>query len=357
MNSDIIYMRRALALAALGNGHVAPNPMVGAVVVHGNRIIGEGYHRRYGAPHAEVNAIASVSHSDRKLLSQSTIYVTLEPCSHFGKTPPCADLIISTGIPRVVVGCLDPFDKVSGRGVERLRAAGVEVDVGVEQAQCMLLNKAFMTAHTLHRPFITLKWAQTSDGFTALATPDGPAPVKISTPASIAAVHALRAHYQAIMVGSSTAMADKPNLGTRGFAAADPIKVIFDRRGRCSAADLSNLAGNVMVLSSCEPQLKGARWIACGTDTPVDIAMERLYDAGITSLLVEGGAELLRGFFQSGIWDDARVEIAPMHLGERGAAPMFLPCQVPDSMTEIDNNFVLTYANRANPVFSKFLDT
>ena len=219
---DEKYMRRALELAAHGELDASPNPMVGAVIVDASgRIIGEGWHRRCGEGHAEVNAVASVA--DQEALKDSTMYVTLEPCSHYGKTPPCAELIVRTGIPRVVIGTLDPFAKVSGRGVARLREAGVEVEVGMLEKECQELNRKFMTAHRCRRPYVTLKWAQSADGFI-----DG----HISTPLNSMLVQRLRATHDAILVGSGTALADNPALDTRLYAGKSPVKVVLDRRGR-----------------------------------------------------------------------------------------------------------------------------
>ena len=219
---DEKYMRRALELARHGELDASPNPMVGAVIVAPDgRIIGEGWHRRHGEGHAEVNAVASVA--DPSMLRDATMYVTLEPCSHYGKTPPCASLIIEKGIPRVVVGCLDPFEKVSGRGVNMLREAGVEVVTGCMEAECVALNRKFMTAHRLRRPYITLKWAESADGYI-----DG----HISTPVTSMLVHKLRATHDAILVGSGTVLADRPRLDTRYFVGRSPLRVILDRRGR-----------------------------------------------------------------------------------------------------------------------------
>ena len=192
MTQDEIYMHRCLELASLGSGYVAPNPMVGALLVYDNRIIGEGYHKQYGGPHAEVNCLESVKEDDRNIIAESTMYVSLEPCAHFGKTPPCADLIISRKIPKVVVGCRDPFVQVNGKGIEKLRAAGVEVSVGVLEEQCKELNKKFFVFNTGHRPYIILKWAQTADGYIGAAPgaerlriSNGPLPPLTSIPSSL----------------------------------------------------------------------------------------------------------------------------------------------------------------------------
>ena len=231
MTTDEQYMARCLQLAACGRAGAAPNPMVGAVIVHDGRIIGEGYHRKCGGPHAEVNAIASVS--DEQLLRQSTIYVSLEPCAHHGKTPPCADLIISKGIPRVVIGCRDSFEQVDGKGIQKLREAGVEVTVGVLEAECMALNRAFFTYHGEQRPYVVLKWAQSADRYIdSLRTGgDGHQPVKFSNEATAQRVHRLRALSDAILVGRRTAQLDNPSLTTRLWPGKSPLRLVIDRRG------------------------------------------------------------------------------------------------------------------------------
>ena len=218
------YMRRCIELARYGQMHAAPNPMVGAVIVHGDRIIGEGYHAVCGKGHAEVNAIASVRAADRALLCDSTMYVSLEPCAHYGKTPPCARLIVKTGIPRVVVGCVDPFAKVQGRGIAILREAGVEVEVGVLDAECRALNRRFITAQTKRRPYITLKWARSADGFIDRwrDEAEGEAAARLSSEASLMRVHQLRAMHQAILVGHNTLRMDRPQLNVRHWAGNQP---------------------------------------------------------------------------------------------------------------------------------------
>ncbi len=298
MNSDPRYMRRALELARHGELDASPNPMVGAVIVAPDgRIIGEGWHRRCGQGHAEVNAVASVR--DKALLKDATMFVTLEPCAHYGKTPPCARLIIETGIPRVVIGCADPFAKVAGRGIAMLREAGVEVEVGMLGKECMALNEKFMTAHTHRRPFVTLKWAESADGFI-----DG----HISTPLNSCAVHRLRATHDAILVGSGTWLADRPGLDTRLFAGHSPRRVVLDRRGR-----ITDAPDDVLVMRDY------------GSLAEV---LETIYtDHGITSLLVEGGAEVLRSFMDEGLWDRIRIERSPLAIHGKVPAPS-LPADI-----------------------------
>lgn len=312
------YMRRALELAAHGELDASPNPMVGAVIVDASgRIIGEGWHRRCGEGHAEVNAVASVA--DQEALKDSTMYVTLEPCSHYGKTPPCAELIVRTGIPRVVIGTLDPFAKVSGRGVARLREAGVEVEVGMLEKECQELNRKFMTAHRCRRPYVTLKWAQSADGFI-----DG----HISTPLNSMLVHKLRATHDAILVGSGTALADNPALDTRLYAGKSPVKVVLDRRGR---------VGNDLRMFS-----EGETVVMRDYNSLGD-AMERLYERGITSVLVEGGATLHRSFIEDNLWDEIRIEVSPDDIhGQVWAAELPETDIIPNIRT-VDGHRIITY--------------
>lgn len=341
-------MRRALQLAARGRGFTAPNPMVGAVIVNGDRVIGEGFHRRCGGPHAEVNAVRSVCDADRALLTESTMYVTLEPCSHYGKTPPCAKLIIETGIPRVVVGCMDPNERVSGRGIAMLREAGVEVVTGVLEDECRALNKVFITAHTLQRPYITLKWAQSSDGYMGMSGTGGsPAPVGFSTPLSTLPVHKLRAEHQAILVGAGTVLSDNPRLDVRCLAGANPLKVVVDRRGRVGADAQVFSGGNVLYVSSVnrEDLPADVRVVQCAPDASVRDVVDTLWRCGITSVLVEGGASVLGAFISSGLWDEARVEVAQsVTLGEKGYGKVDIPAGEVSAAT-IDGNVVINVKN------------
>ena len=277
--TDEIYMQRCLQLAANGMQNAKPNPMVGAVIVCDDRIIGEGYHVCCGQAHAEVNAFASVKPDDEHLLPYSTLYVSLEPCSHYGKTPPCADLIVSKGVRRVVVGCLDPFEKVSGRGIQRLRDAGIDVTVGVLEEECRHLNRRFFTFHTKHRPYITLKWAQSSNGF---IDNDGKA-FRFSTPYTQMLVHKLRSENDAILVGRITEEREHPQLNVREWTGKSPRKIVLSH------------------------------------DNPLDLA--RLYDEGIQTLLVEGGRETLQWFIDNGLYDDVRIETSPIEIEKGTPAP------------------------------------
>lgn len=318
METDEKYMRRALELARHGELDASPNPMVGAVIVDpSGRIIGEGWHRRCGEGHAEVNAVASVK--DRDLLKDATMYVTLEPCSHYGKTPPCADMIVENGIPRVVIGTLDPFAKVAGRGVARLLDAGVEVTTGMLEKECRELNRKFMTAHSLQRPYITLKWAQSTDGFI-----DG----HISTPLNSILVHKLRATHDAILIGSGTALADNPTLTTRLYAGKSPVKVVLDRRKRLPA-DLRLFSdGDVIVIDG---------------EMTLAEAMHTLYNKGISSVLVEGGAQVIESFAKDDLWDEIRVEVSPEHIEGKIKAPSLPKTDTIPDIRVVDGHKIISY--------------
>lgn len=292
---DEKYMRRALDLAWSGAGHVSPNPMVGAVIVAPDgRIIGEGYHRRYGEGHAEVNAMASVEERDIPLIKDSTIYVTLEPCSHYGKTPPCAKLLIDKGIKRCVIGIGDPNPKVAGRGIKMLRDAGIEVKENVLRDECEALNERFFTAHTKRRPWILLKWAETADG--AMNAPDG-SPISISTPSTRALMHRERSMCDAIMVGTGTLLADNPTLTTRHWPGNNPRPVIFD-----SPRIKDEAIRNQLKVLSRDP-------IILNSGMTLEDNMRMLYEQyGITSLMVEGGRTLIKSFMDAGLFDRIRIE-------------------------------------------------
>ena len=322
MTTDEKYIRRCIELASNGLCNAAPNPMVGAVIVHNGKIIGEGYHARCGEGHAEVNAIRSVK--DESLLKESTIYVSLEPCSHYGKTPPCADLIISKGIPRVVVGCIDPFSQVSGRGIKKLRDAGIEVTVGVLEDECKNLIRRFVTFNTRKRPYITLKWAESADGFIDIIRENG-SPVVLSTPITSMYVHKQRAEHKAILVGRKTALLDNPSLTTRNWYGANPLRLVIDRT--------LSLSSNLKLFDHSTPTLvftekekaaeENLEYITL--DFSKDILpqiLTVLYEKKIQSLLVEGGTTLLQSFIDSCLWDEMFVEHSEKVLGEGVKSPV-----------------------------------
>ena len=289
-------MRRCIQLAKNGLQNVKPNPMVGAVLVCDGRIIGEGYHVRYGKGHAEVNCFASVKPSEEHLVCRSTLYVSLEPCAHHGKTPPCADLIVSKGVRRVVVGCIDPFAKVQGQGIQKLRNAGIEVTVGVLEAECLALNRRFIAVNTLHRPYVLLKWAETKDGFigfkTAMEGVEKHEPLQISTAFTRMLTHKLRAECDAILVGRTTHEEEHPQLNVRAWSGPDPERI---------------------VLSASSPSPAWA--------FSINNVLHHLHQEGCQSLLVEGGARTLEGFISHGLWDELRVETAPFAVQAGVKAP------------------------------------
>ncbi len=320
---DRKYMARCIALARCGAGNVAPNPMVGAVIVHKGKIIGEGYHRKYGEGHAEVNAIASVR--DESLLKESTIYVSLEPCSHYGKTPPCAELIIKKQLSRVVIGCLDPFPEVAGRGVRMLREAGIEVVTGVMEQEARELNRVFMTFHEQQRPYIYLKWAQSMDGYIDRLRKDNSQPAaRLSSAETMRRVHKLRSEVAAIMVGTNTALLDNPSLTVRHWAGVSPVRVVLDRTLRIPNG-YRLLDGTVPTLVFTAEQAESranVEYIPIDFTQPVlPQVLHELYLRRLNSLLVEGGTTLLTHFLTAGVWDELLVETAPMLLGEGVKAP------------------------------------
>lgn len=299
-------MRRCLELAGLGNGHVAPNPMVGAVLVFEDRIIGEGYHRQYGGPHAEPECIGSVTEADKELIRKSTLYVSLEPCAHFGKTPPCADLIIRTGIPRVVIGCRDPFPEVNGKGIDRLRAAGVEVHTGVLEKECIRMNKRFFTYHLHHRPYVVLKWAQTASGLIGV---DG-ARWHISNDVTNRLVHKWRSEEASILVGPRTALLDDPALTVRLWTGRDPVRLVIDKELQLPFS-LKLFDGKVrtIVFNNRQHGQDGhLEYYQLATDTSlIHQLVLALFQLKLQSVLVEGGARLLQSFIEEDCWDEARV--------------------------------------------------
>ncbi len=300
-------MRRCIELARKGAASVAPNPMVGAVLVYDNRIIGEGYHMQYGQAHAEVNCINAVAEADKALLSLSTLYVSLEPCAHFGKTPPCADLIIASKIPRVVIGCRDPFKKVDGKGIEKLIAAGVEVIQPVLEVECMDLNKRFFTFHIKKRPYIVLKWAQTANGI--IGNKDH-SRLLISNAYSNRLVHQWRSEEAAIMVGTNTALYDDPSLTNRLWSGGQPVRLVLDMDLRLPS-NLQLFDGSVktIVFNSLQEEQRGKlQYYKLKKDNLVITQIcQVLHQMNIQSVLVEGGTQLLQSFIDADCYDEARV--------------------------------------------------
>lgn len=305
------YIQRCIDLAQMGLGKTYPNPMVGSVVVYKDTIIGEGWHQKAGDPHAEVNAIASVK--DKSILKKATIYVSLEPCSHFGKTPPCADLIIAHKIPKVVVGCLDPNPKVAGRGVKKLLESGCEVAVGILENECKKLNKRFFSFHQKKRPYIILKWAQTADGFIAPKEQETGKPYWITGEAVKQLVHKWRSEEQAILVGTTTVLKDNPQLTNRLWEGNSPMRVILDQHLKINkeAAVLDGTEKTIVLSSKNQPDFPDLKNVFFETipfnDKLANYICEVLFNHNIQSVIIEGGAQTLQTFINANLWDEARV--------------------------------------------------
>lgn len=330
MQQHQIYMQRAIDLARLGAGHVSPNPMVGAVIVHNDRIIGEGWHKKIGEAHAEINALNSVT--DRKLLPESTLYVTLEPCSHFGKTPPCANAVIESGIKKVVLGITDPNPLVSGKGIELLRQNGVEVIEHILEEQCTELNKRFITYITNKRPYVFLKWAQTSNGFIApdineLGEAEFEKQRHITGFTAQKLTHKWRTEEDALMVGTNTITADNPRLNARAWEGRPPVRVVLDLNRRLpqhlNVFDDSQKtivfvgSGNIPATS-----YRRTQFVAVDPDKPLTRQiLDQLYLQQVQSVIVEGGSRLLQTFINDGLWDEAQVLTSPKRFNTGVKAP------------------------------------
>ncbi len=325
MKQEEFYMQRCIELAQKGIGSARPNPSVGCVIVHKDSVIGEGYTSAYGGPHAEVNAIQSVR--EKRLLEKSTLYVTLEPCSHFGKTPPCADAIIAHKIPKVVIGCLDTYSLVSGKGIARLKNAGLTVRVGVLEHECKEQHKRFFTIQNKKRPYIILKWAETRDGFIAPQTKEKNRPVWISNEASQQLVHKWRSEEQAILVGTNTAIVDNPKLDVRNWGGKNPVRILLDRTLR-TPLDSNLFDGSVQTIVFTAANKKFFLPKKNVTYRQMDFSKNRelqicqtLAKENIQSVLVEGGREVLQSFIDAGLWDEARVFIGDVDFKKGVLAP------------------------------------
>ncbi|XOL42761.1 Riboflavin biosynthesis protein RibD [Aequorivita nionensis] len=319
-------MLRCIQLAKNGLGTTYPNPLVGSVIVRNDRIIGEGWHYKAGLPHAEVNAIKSVE--NKELLKEATIYVSLEPCSHFGKTPPCADLIIESGIKKVVVGSLDPNPKVAGRGIKKLMKAGCEVIVGALDGECDALNKRFFTFHQKKRPYIFLKWAETADGFISPKneTRNKKEPFLITNEFSRQLVHKMRAKEQAILVGTNTVLQDNPSLTVREWAGNNPVRIVIDRSLKLSQ-DFSVFDGTAKTIVFNEKETKTSgnldfEKVNFSEEIPQQIC-QALFKREIQSVIIEGGAKTLQAFIDANLWDEAFVFNGSICFGEGIKAPNF----------------------------------
>jgi len=302
-----LFMHRCLELAKPGAGYVAPNPMVGAVLVYEGRIIGEGYHQQYGGPHAEVNCINSVKEQDKDKISGSVLYVSLEPCNHFGKTPPCTDMIIANQIPEVVIGCRDPFKEVDGKGIEKLKAAGVKVIYGILEKECKQLNKRFFTFHIKHRPYIILKWAETADGKIA---GNGTDRLYISNEQTNRLMHKWRSEEASILVGTNTALLDDPELTTRNWNGPSPVRSVVDLELKLplSLRVFNDKQRTIIFNTIKHDEQENLIYYQLTEDVNlVHQIVNALYQMKIQSVIVEGGARLLQSFIDEGMWDEVRI--------------------------------------------------
>src|SRR6185437_14369043 len=298
-------MSRCIQLAGMGAGNVAPNPMVGAVLVYEDRIIGEGYHKKYGEAHAEVNCINSVEEKDKSLIEKSTLYVSLEPCSHYGKTPPCADLIIKNKIKKVIIGCKDIYKEVAGSGIQKLRNAGLEIAVGILEKECTQLNKRFFTFHQQFRPYIILKWAQSANGKIGSVEKR----ILISNDYSNRMAHRWRSEEAAILVGTRTALHDDPLLTTRLWNGKDPVRIAIDKNLilpqtlKLFNADSKTIIYNLRQASTAENLI----YIKLEKENFIDQILQSLFEMNIQSVMIEGGSNTLQSFIDAGLWDEARI--------------------------------------------------
>jgi diaminohydroxyphosphoribosylaminopyrimidine deaminase/5-amino-6-(5-phosphoribosylamino)uracil reductase len=340
------YMQRCFDLALKGAGSVAPNPMVGAVLVYNDQIIGEGYHEKYGEAHAEVNCIKSVSIENRYLIKESTLYVSLEPCAHYGKTPPCSQLIIEQHIPKVVIACSDPYSKVNGKGIENLKAAGIEVVLGVLEQEAKELNQRFFVFHQKKRPFIILKWAETANHLIASDTEDR---LLISNEFSNRLVHRWRSEETAIMVGTNTALKDDPLLTNRLWTGKNPIRILIDRHLKVPpSSKLFQTESTTIIFNELKNEIEEHLNYAQidFSKNVMEQIMGYCFSYPIQSILVEGGAILLQSFIDSGIWDEARIIQSNSLKPDSGlAAPNLSGHDLKDSF-QLSTDSILIYRNQ-----------
>lgn len=353
------YLLRCLELAKNGLGNVAPNPMVGCVIVHNNKIIGEGYHQEYGKAHAEVNAIHSVK--DKSLLQKSTLYVNLEPCAHFGKTPPCANLIVEHNIPRVIIGCIDSFSEVAGKGIEKLKNSGIDVTIGILESESLGLNKRFFTFHTKKRPYVILKWAETKDGFIDVDR-DNPKQIIeeemkplpkneiagqarndvdnwITSPLSKQLVHKWRSEESAIMVGTNTALNDNPQLNVREWKGKNPTRIVIDLHDRLpQSLHVYDKSVPTLVFSlTKETEEKNLVFVKVKNEKKlIEEVLSELYKRNIQSVIVEGGSTLLQSFINQNLWDEARVFIGNKKFVNGLKAPNLIGNLISEEMIDVD---------------------
>lgn len=342
MTTDQKYMQRALDLAALGSGWVRPNPLVGCVVVHQGKIIGEGWHQQYGGPHAEVHAIQNVQ--NKNLLPASRVYVTLEPCSHFGKTPPCADFLIQHSVRDVVICNTDPNPLVAGKGIQKLLDAGCKVHIGTLEQEGQEVNRRFFTFQTKKRPYIILKWAQSADGFIALP---GAQPCQISGPMAKQLVHKWRTEEHAIMVGTRTALADNPQLNVRHWPGQAPVRITIDKQLQIPAGHhlLDDTQTTLVYTFQKKPRTTQTEFISLSPDVDfLDQLLTDLHQRNLQSVLVEGGAVLHKAFLEKNLWDEIRILKSPLPLHKGIAAPA-VPSLSPASIDMIGTDKLTCYRN------------
>lgn len=339
-NIDNIYMQRCLQLAVLGLGSVSTNPLVGCVIVFNNKIIGEGYHQQYGKAHAEVNAINNVA--DKSLLSKSTLYVNLEPCSHHGKTPPCADLLIQHNIQRVVISTIDTFSEVAGRGIEKLKKAGIDLCVGVLNPRGREVNKRFFTFNEKKRPYIILKWAETADGFLGRDNNDTALDKRISNSYTDIKVHGWRAREDAILVGTNTGLSDNPSLTTRLVDGKNAVRVLIDYDLKVPPTHqlYNNEAKTIIINNKVEKNIGNIVYEKV-SDKTLEAVLAKLYTHKIQAVIIEGGAKLLQSFISKNLWDEARVITSDKVWGKGVSAPIIRGSIV--EQERIENDTITTY--------------
>lgn len=344
-------MARCLEIAQSGLPYAMPNPSVGAVIVHQDVIIGEGFTSSYGGAHAEVNAFASVK--NKELIKESTLYVSLEPCSHFGKTPPCSDLIIKWHVKKVVIGMVDPFAKVAGNGIKRLQDAGIEVILGVLENECWQVNKRFFTYHQKKRPYVVLKWAQTKNNYIAPKTKNMQAPVWITNLFTRQWVHKLRSQEQAILVGTNTVLADNPKLNTRDYAGQSPIRVILDQSLKIpnTYAIFNNQVKTIIINGKQTQQIENNYWEQIDFSKPLsEQILHVLYKHQIQSVLVEGGTQTLQTFINDRLWDEAFVCKGNVLFDDGILAPTFTGVKTNSFVLKTD--LIEQYKNINHPNYS-----
>ena len=343
------YIDRCIQLAKNGLGTTYPNPLVGCVIVHNDRIIGEGWHKKAGEPHAEVHAINAVK--DRDLLTQATLYVSLEPCSHFGKTPPCANMILNYGIPKIIIGTMDPFAEVSGRGIQKLKASGCEVVVGIRKKECQELNKRFFTFHNKKRPYIILKWAQNPNGFISPLPEKRIAnePVWISNTYSKTIVHKWRSEEQAIMVGTNTAIADNPMLNVRDWKGQNPVRIVIDQHARIpiKASLLDEKIKTIIITSKFDKRkslVKNVCYEAIDFSKNIGYQIvQLLHQHNLQSLIIEGGSRTLQTFIDENLWDEARIIEGNTNFKEGIRSPILTGKVI--QKTKIQNDLLTYFIN------------